>query len=192
MVSHQTTYCSTELNAPTMVSESGIEGSLPTTYSSQGSDRQGPSNRVRFQVGSDLEVGWSSGSALGALTRWQSSTGTSPKSWLLPRSSSLRKVRLPKDGKMHPEMSKEFTCSETALSGCRRPQETPVHLQKWLDAFHDASKPCDRLDSMDLKERRVSSSAEALLLPQCTEAWEQRHNNERQSTVINPSMDEEK
>jgi hypothetical protein len=45
---------------------------------------------------------------------------------------------------------------------------------------------------MDLKERSASSSAEALLPPRCTEAWEYRQNNEKQSTVIAPSMDEEK
>jgi hypothetical protein len=99
--------------------------------------------------------------------------------------------RFPKNGEMHPERLTEFRSSETTLSGCRRLQETPTQLQKWLDVFHDASKPSDGLvvDSMDLKERSASSSAVALLrLPGDTRALERMRNNEKKHNMIARSM----
>lgn len=92
---------------------------------------------------------------------------------------------------MCPDRLSEARCRETTLSGCRRLQATPGQLQKPLDLFHDASKPLDGLDIMDLKETSASSSAVAvvvLLLPGGIRACEQRHNNENQSSVIAPSM----
>jgi hypothetical protein len=65
---------------------------------------------------------------------------------------------------------KEFRWSATTLPGCRRPpQTTPGQLQKWLDAFHEASGLDGVEDNMDLKERRESSSVE-LLPPEDTTA----------------------
>jgi hypothetical protein len=101
--------------------------------------------------------------------------------------------RFPKNGEMHPERLTEFRSSETTLSGCRRLQETPTQLQKWLDVFHDASKPSDGLvvDSMDLKERSASSSAvPLLLLPGDTRALLERMSNniEKKHNMIARSM----
>ena len=53
--------------------------------------------------------------------------------------------------------------------------------------FHDASKPLDGLDNMDLKASSASSSIVELLLPGDTRAWEQK-NNEKQSNVTASAM----
>lgn len=108
-------------------------------------------------------------------------------SWLLLRSSSLRKERLPKAGEMRPDRSKEFRRSATIRSRCRWPQITPGQLQRWLDLFHEASKLDGLEDTMDLKDRSACSSVK-LLFSSSMRACEHMHSSKKWRSFIALAM----
>ena len=90
---------------------------------------------------------------------------------------------------MRPDRLKEPMLSATTLSGCRRPHTTLGQLQKWLEEFHEPSKLGGLEDTMDLKERSVSSSVELVVLPRDTRAREKGHNSRKtQSNFIALAM----